>query len=117
MKTRFFALCALLISTLTISAFVAAEDPFTELLKKLEEFTKKYPQEKVHLHLDKPYYAIGDDIWFKAYVTDTRTSALTTASKILYVELIDEKDSLRQQLKLPLLSGIGWGDFKLPDSL
>ncbi|SFG60654.1 TonB-dependent receptor plug domain-containing protein [Pedobacter insulae] len=116
MKTRFFALCVLLITTLGVSAFVA-DDPFAELLKRLTEFTKKYPQEKVHLHLDKPYYAIGDDIWFKAYVTDTRTTALTTVSKILYVELIDEKDSLKQQLKLPLLNGIGWGDFKLPDSL
>ncbi len=117
MKTRFFALCVLLIVTLGISAFAVSEDPFAALLKKLEEFTKKYPQEKVHLHLDKPYYAIGDDIWFKAYVTDSRTSALTNSSKLLYVELIDERDSLRQQLKLPLTSGIGWGDFKLPDSL
>jgi hypothetical protein len=99
------------------SAWIVKEDPFNELLKKLEEFAKKYPQEKVHLHLDKPYYAIGDDIWFKAYVTDTKTAALTTLSQILYVELIDERDSLKQQLKLPLLNGIGWNDFKLPDSL
>jgi TonB-dependent SusC/RagA subfamily outer membrane receptor len=99
------------------SAWIVKEDPFNELLKKLEEFAKKYPQEKVHLHLDKPYYAIGDDIWFKAYVTDTKTASLTTLSQILYVELIDERDSLKQQLKLPLLNGIGWSDFKLPDSL
>ncbi len=117
MKTRFFTLCALLLVSLGISAFAVSEDPFAALLKKLEEFTKKYPQEKVHLHLDKPYYAIGDDIWFKAYVTDTRSGGLTAVSKILYVELLDERDSLRQQLKLPLTSGIGWGDFKLPDSL
>ena len=109
--------CIGLITLSISSAWIVRNDPFNELLKKLEEFTKKYPQEKVHLHLDKPYYAIGDDIWFKAYVTDTKTSSLTTLSKILYVELIDEKDSLKQQLKLPLLNGIGWIDFKLPDSL
>ena len=46
--------------SLLSSAFAAQEDPFTALLKKLEEFTKKHPQEKVYLHLDKPYYAVGE---------------------------------------------------------
>jgi len=99
------------------SAFIASEDPFAALLKKLEEFTKKYPTEKVHLHLDKPYYAIGDDIWFKAYVTDSKTAEPTSQSKVLYVELIDENDSLKNQLILPMRNGISWGDFKLSDTI
>ena len=99
------------------SAFIIADDPFTELLKKLEEFVKKNPTEKVYLHLDKPYYAIGDNIWFKAYVVDGSTSLPSTLSGILYVELINEKDSIKKQLKLPMQSGITWGDFKLSDSL
>ncbi|MEJ5994903.1 TonB-dependent receptor plug domain-containing protein [Pedobacter sp. Du54] len=117
MKTKLFTLCLALVSLLGLSAFVIADDPFAALLKRLEEFTKKYPQEKVYLHLDKPYYAIGDDIWFKAYVLDARTSAPTTLSKILYVELFDEKDSLRKQLKVPMQIGISWGNFKLADTL
>ncbi len=98
-------------------AFKMDDDPFTQLLKKLDEYTSKYPQEKVHLHMDKPYYAIGDDIWFKAYVTNSKTQGPSTISKILYVELINEKDSVKRQLKLPLMGGITWGDFKLTDSL
>ncbi|RYG19495.1 MAG: TonB-dependent receptor [Chitinophagaceae bacterium] len=38
-------------------------------------------------------------------------------SKVLYVELINEKDSLKRQVKLPLMGGVTWGDFKLTDSL
>ena len=72
-----FGLVVLVVS----SAFTLNDDPFATLLKKLAEFTKNYPTEKVHLHLDKPYYAIGEDIWFKAYVTDSRTSAPTAASR------------------------------------
>lgn len=117
MKTKFLTLLLAIICSLSLTAFVIADDPFAALLKKLEEFTKNYPQEKVHLHLDKPFYAIGDDIWFKAYVLDVKTSAPTTHSKILYVELFDEKDSLKRQLKLPMQSGITWGDIKLPDTL
>ena len=109
--------CLSLLALTLSSAFIIKDDPFTALLKKLEEFTKKYPTENVHLHLDKPYYAIGDDIWFKAYVTDSRTTAPSTMSTILYVELIDESDSLKSKLLLPIKNGITWGDFKLPDSL
>ncbi|GAA4207720.1 TonB-dependent receptor plug domain-containing protein [Pedobacter jeongneungensis] len=93
------------------------DDPFSQLLQKFEDYTSKYPQEKVHLHLDKPYYAIGDDIWFKAYVVNTKTSEPSNISKILYVELINEKDSLKKMVKLPIMGGITWGDFKLTDSL
>src|SRR6218665_854992 len=103
MKLKFFILCLALVGSLSLSAYVIADDPFAALLKKLEEFTKKYPQEKVHLHLDKPYYAIGDDIWFKAYVVNTKTSTPSNISKILYVELINEKDSLKKLVKLPVM--------------
>ncbi len=117
MKPRIVVFWLGLISIIGLTAFSVADDPFAALLKKLQDFTKKYPYEKVHLHLDKPYYAIGDDIWFKAYVTDSRTSEPTTISNILYVELINDKDSVQKLLKLPMQSGITWGDFQLPDSL
>ncbi len=106
-----------LISLLVSTAWVAKDDPFASLLKKLEEFAKQYPTEHIHLHLDKPYYAIGDDIWFKAYVTTSSTSGPSTQSNVLYVELIDEDESLRKQLVLPMESGVTWGDFKLSDTL
>ena len=28
------------------------------------------PQEKVYLHLDKPYYGAGEKIWFKEYLVN-----------------------------------------------
>jgi hypothetical protein len=105
-----------LLSGLFISAAVMPDDSFSSLIEKAEMYLSKHPQEKVHLHLDKPYYAIGDDIWFKAYVTETQKEAPSDISGALYVELI-HGDSLVRQLKLPLALGITWGDFKLPDSL
>lgn len=117
MKFKLLFWCLALPSIFGLSAFVLAEDPFATLLKKLEEYSKKYPQESVHLHLDKPYYAIGDNIWFKGYVFDVQRSSPTSLSKILYVELFDAKDSLRRQLKLPMENGITWGSIALPDTL
>lgn len=92
-------------------------DPLEELLKKLKEFTQRYPQEKIHLHLDKPYYAAGDDIWFKTYVIDARTNIPTSHSQIVYVQLINERNTISKELKLPMAGGIAWADFKLEDTL
>ena len=59
-----FVIPALLVLGICFSfVYKLADDPFSDLIKRLQEYNKKYAQEKVHLHLDKPYYAIGDDIW------------------------------------------------------
>ncbi len=55
-------------------------------------------------------------MWFKAYVTDANTGTPSEISKVLYVELINEGDAVTQ-LKLPLESGLSWGNFALSDSL
>lgn len=117
MKTKYLYACLFLLVCAFSFAFRIADDPFETLLKKLADYTQENPQEKVHLHLDKPYYAIGDNIWFKAYVTDNSTDQLSKISQVLYVDLINENDSVKSQVKLQLVSGLTWGDFKLTDTL
>lgn len=116
MKRKLILPLLLLFGVLITFAYKADDDPFTALINKLEAYIEKYPQEKVHLHLDKPYYAIGDDIWFKAYLINAQTGKPSTISNAIYVELINEQDSIKKQIKLPVISGFTWGDFKLPDS-
>lgn len=106
-----------LIGIISSSPLMAQDANITNFTKKFEDATSKNAQEKVYLHLDKPYYAIGDDIWFKAYTINAKTGLPSTISGLLYVELVSEKDSIAKQLKLPMRSGITWGDFKLTDSL
>ncbi|MEC3879985.1 TonB-dependent receptor plug domain-containing protein [Parapedobacter sp. 10938] len=88
-----------------------------KVLTKLESHANQYPQEKVYLHLDKPYYTVGDDIWFKGYVTLGAYNQLSGLSKILYVDLIGPEDRTVQSIRLPLIAGVTMGDFQLADSL
>lgn len=106
-----------ILSLIGSSAVNAQDANISNFTTKIDELTSKSAQEKVYLHMDKPYYAIGDDIWFKAYTINAKTGLPSTISGLLYVELINEKDSVTKQLKLPMRSGITWGDFKLTDSL
>lgn len=87
-----------------------------DVATKLEDFNKKLPIEKVHLHLDKPYYSVGDTIWVKAYVVDG-SNQFSGISNLLYVDLIDSKDSIKTSLTLPIIDGQGWSAIALSDSL
>ena len=97
--------------------FVRDDEALKKFFSNFQNYTQTQPQEKVYLHTDKPYYAIGDDIWFKAYVLDAQNLGPTTQSNILYVDLINSRDSIKKTLRLPLIAGFGWGNFELKDSL
>ncbi|MDD4921647.1 MAG: hypothetical protein PHS30_04105 [Bacteroidales bacterium] len=58
------------------------------------------PQEKLYLHIDKPYYSAGEDIWFKGYLVNAITHAPTAKSNFIYVELINKSDSVVQRVKI-----------------
>jgi hypothetical protein len=101
-----------------ISAFSSFDiDPLKHIIVQFNNWMAVHPQENVYLQLDKPYYAAGTDIWFKAYVTAGSNHQLSGISGVLNVELIDDRDSVKQRLKLPVISGLSWGDFSLPDTL
>jgi TonB-dependent SusC/RagA subfamily outer membrane receptor len=84
---------------------------------KLVSYTQDFPIEKAYLQFDKPYYAAGDTIYFKAYVTVGEQHKLSGISGVLHVDLINTKNKIDQSIKLQLNGGISWGDFALPDSL
>src|ERR1700744_1378391 len=105
-------------SVVITAAFISdGPGPVQRLAEQLAKWSANYPVEKVYLQFDKPYYAVGDDIWFKAYVTVGPNHKLSALSRVLNVELIDDRDSVKQRIKLPLISGLGWGDFALSDTL
>ncbi|RZK79252.1 MAG: hypothetical protein EOO85_04185, partial [Pedobacter sp.] len=87
------------------------------LVASLQKWSEINPQEKVYLHMDKPYYAIGDTIWFKAYVVTGSRHQLSALSGALYVDLITEKDSIIKTLKLPISAGMSMGDLILDNGM
>ena len=82
------------------------------IMAKSAKLYNDQPIEKVYLHFDKPYYALGDTIWFKAYLTIDRhlPSAL---SKIIYVHILGPRDSLVQSLMLQVKNSVAWAQIPL----
>lgn len=71
-------------------------------------------QEKLYLHLDKPYYAAGDSIWFKAYLVNSTTHVINMPSNFIYVELINQKDSTVFRSKIKRIDEVFQGNIPLP---
>jgi hypothetical protein len=94
------------------------EDALTRIITQLLNYQSKRPQEKLFLHLDKPYYASGEDIWFKAYLVDGVYYQLDSSiSKVMYVELLNDRNTILKRHMLYCPEGIAFGDLALPDTL
>lgn len=85
--------------------------PINTVVDRVQNYFGIYPVEKVHLHFDKPYYAVGDTLWFKTYLQHNLFEY--SPSKIVYVEVLTSKDSLIQTLRVPLTNNTGKGQLVL----
>ena len=84
-----------------------------------------FPQEKIYLHTDKPYYITGEKIFFRAFLLDAFSNKPAVLSRYIYVELINPADSVVQRLKIrpdenslfygaiPLSEELPQGDYKI----
>lgn len=92
-------------------------DVLKDAVAKLRAFTAEHVLEKAYLHFDKSYYAAGDTIYFKAYLTMGERHLPSRISGVLHVDLINTNNKVDQAIKLQVTDGVAWGDFALPDSL
>lgn len=84
-----------------------------QIAVSVDTFNSRIPGEKIHLHFDKPYYAAGDTMWFKAYLLQASTHAFSPYSGIIYVDLINDSNKVVKRLSFPAAYGIGWGQIPL----
>ena len=76
-----------------------------------------FPQEKLYLHTDKSAYIAGDTIWFRAHVVDAATHIPATVSRCVYVELINQLDSVIHRVRVCLSDSIYCGYMPIPISV
>jgi hypothetical protein len=116
MKRNYIALATILFFNLAV--YGQSHNPILpNIVDKLKILYSKQVTENVYLQFDKPYYAAGDTMYFKAYVTLGEKHQLSGLSGVLHVDLINANNKTDQSIKLQLLNGVAWGDFTLPDSL
>lgn len=80
-----------------------------------------FPQEKIHVTTDKPYYTAGDTIWMRVFVIDAANHQPVHTSRFVYVELRPPggatPDSVTLRVKLREQDGIFKGYLPLEEHL
>jgi TonB-dependent SusC/RagA subfamily outer membrane receptor len=95
-----------------------AKDPFVHQLGidlKLAKVARF--GEKVYLHLDKPYYASGETIWFNAYLVNIGSLVRTDQSGLLYLDLISPNGEILMHRRLLISDGICEGSLDIPQEI
>jgi hypothetical protein len=95
-------------------AFYPADEWQDKITQALEQYSKRFPQEKVYLHMDKDYYAAGETMWFKAYVLLQGQPSLSATN--LYVELVDKSGNVIMKKLMSVGGATSSGAFELPDN-
>ena len=92
---------------LLIFCFACSQAQDFDVMKQnLDWQVYNYPQEKIHVMTDKPYYITGDTIWLRVFVVDAVTHKPVDASKFVYVELISPMNTVDMRIKIKERDGV-----------
>lgn len=90
---------------------------FSILLFTLSVNGQILSEELTYLQTDKGIYETGEDLWFKSYVFDRSNLTLSGRSRTLFVEMLNDKDSIVWQEKYPIQSSISDGHIYVDKNL
>ncbi len=85
--------------------FGHAQD-FAQYKQNLDWQVYNYPQEKIHVMTDKPYYITGDTVWLRAFVVNAVNHQPVDASKFVYVELLSPMNEVAMRIKIRERDGV-----------
>jgi len=80
-------------------------------------YTERAVQEKLYVHIDRPFYLVGETIWFKAYNLNGATHRFLDLSKVAYLEVLDSENNAVLQTKFAMVDGRGNGSALVPSAL
>ncbi|WP_229217009.1 hypothetical protein [Dyadobacter luteus] len=110
----FICFCAVLVSLVTH----AQDDPMSKSIRdRFNLYAGTALQEKMYVHLDRPFYLVGETIWFKAYNMDGARHRFLDLSKVAYLEVLDKDNNAVIQTKFSLAAGKGNGSVSIPTAV
>jgi hypothetical protein len=84
----------------------------TAIQNRITTLANNFPQEKIYLQFDKPSYAPGETVWFKAYILAGWDPSLI--SKTVYIDFINANGRILKHCIAPVFQSSGSGDYDIP---
>lgn len=112
-RITFLVKLVLLLNLITgIALAQAPAGNINTIVSKIGTYNSLMPVEKAFLQFDKPYYSVGDTVWFKGYLT-TQAIGYSPLSSRLYVELLNDSNAVVKRFVFPADYGLTWGNIPL----
>ena len=92
-------------------------DNLNDLAGKLVRSLRSDIHEAIFMHTDKSVYKAGETVWFNAYLLNKVSHKISHESRILFVDLVNENDSVISQLLMDPKSLRLDGSIHLPEVL
>ncbi|MCL2327626.1 MAG: MG2 domain-containing protein [Bacteroidetes bacterium] len=80
-----------------------------QLFQYLKHHNHNYPQEKVYVQTDKPFYKPGEYVRYKAFLVNSTDNRASEVSDVLYVELRDPKGNVHRKETRNTQEGVASG--------
>ena len=110
------AFISLMLISFNISGQV--QTSFLDVLSdKFQKYCNSVPREDIYVHTDRQEYIAGEDVWFKIYLFDRKSTKLSSESRIAYFEILNPENRPVIQKRIKLDQGIGLGQIILPDTI
>ncbi len=106
-----------IISSLIFSLIIFSTRLNAQNIESWIEQNEKVPVEKIYLHTDREIYFTGETIWFRSYLTDSRSGRLIPGAENIYVQLINEAGKTVAEITTMSINGLVSSQMELPDSL
>ena len=82
-----------------------------KIIDNLQYYDTNFSPDKMYLHTDKPFYNIGETMYFKLYITNKQIQA--TNSTTVYVDIYFNQQLLKHII-LPINNFYAVGSFEIP---
>jgi hypothetical protein len=100
-----------------LMAFSGLRDPLAKSLEALNTYITQFTPEKIYIATDRPYYAAGEIMWFKAWLVNGVDHKTDSPSRMIYADLIAPDGEIVLSRVLKSENGGVAGDFYLPTYL
>lgn len=117
MKTKNIILFSAFVWALSSGRSYGQTDSLKRIQKQFDAYSQQTLQEKLYVHVDRPFYVSGEILWFKLNAVDGTYHKPLRLSTIAYVEVLDAEQKPVLQAKVSLQNAAGSGSFSLPASL
>jgi len=102
---------------LTCQYTSAQQSDAKNIISHYDSISNAIPREKLYVHFDKSVYLTKDTIWFKGYLVEAGLHTYSTASGLIYFDMVNTKGEVVQSFSMPTILGLTWGGLAIKEEL